>query len=600
MNVYDNYSKRLHLFLAEQEKLDRYSNKLSSLRLWFFIASALSIGFAFVYAGKAYGYFLLSISLLLFMIIVFRHEKVINQANRYSKMAEINKQCLQRIDNDWTEFKDAGQEYANPNHAYIDDLDIFGHASLFQWINTANTYHGREFVSNMLAKPEKDIDSINKNQIAIKELALKLEFCQGLQCEGMGSEVFIKNPEMLFDYAENKSRLFRLSWIKYIFYILPGLTIASLVISYFFRSVSFYLPFLLLILQVIINFWGHRRVNSILGTLYSHKIKIEFYQHLLELVEQEDFVDKYLLELKLTLFNTGASASEQIKNLDKIMGLIAFKYNPIVHIIINNLVFWDFHCVFALDKWKERSGASLRKWIYTVGKFEALSSMAMISQLNPQWCFPKFVNGNLVIAAKDMGHPLISNKSRIPNSLLIENQICVVTGSNMSGKTTLLRTIGINLVLAYAGAPVCAKEFECSVMDIFTSMRITDDLNSGISTFYAELLRIKMLIDYSKKEKAMLFLIDEVFRGTNSHDRVTGAKSVLMNLNKSWIIGLISTHDFELCDFENDKSGRIVNYHFVETYSNNEIHFDYKLRPGRCKTTNAKYLMKMVGIEIQE
>lgn len=199
-----------------------------------------------------------------------------------------------------------------------------------------------------------------------------------------------------------------------------------------------------------------------------------------------------------------------------------------------------------------------------------------------------------------MGHPLINEKERVVNDFALEDQICIVTGSNMSGKTTLLRTIGVNLVLAYAGAAVCAKGFTCSILDIFTSMRINDDLNSGISTFYAELLRIKTIIEYSKKKQPMLFLIDEVFRGTNSRDRVTGAKNVLMNLNKGWIIGLISTHDFELCDFENDVSGRIFNMHFTETYTDGEIRFDYKLREGRCKTANAKYLMKMVGIEIAD
>ena len=170
----------------------------------------------------------------------------------------------------------------------------------------------------------------------------------------------------------------------------------------------------------------------------------------------------------------------------------------------------------------------------------------------------------------------------------------------MSGKTTLLRTIGINLVLAYCGAPVCASSLECSLMDIYTSMRISDDLSSGISTFYAELLRIKMMIDVSHKKQDMIFLIDELFRGTNSRDRIIGATSVLKNLNKNWIIGLISTHDFELCNLENETGSKIVNYHFTENYVDNEIHFDYKLRHGRCTTTNAKYLMKMVGIELYD
>lgn len=226
--------------------------------------------------------------------------------------------------------------------------------------------------------------------------------------------------------------------------------------------------------------------------------------------------------------------------------------------------------------------------------------MAVIGQMYPEWAFPVFSGKGLKFAAEGLGHPLIPKDVCVRNDFEINNGACVITGSNMSGKTTLLRTVGINLVLAYSGAPVFAHKLECSVMDIFTSMRVHDDLNRGISTFYAELLRIKMIIDYSHKEQPLIYLIDEIFMGTNSLDRIAGARSVLKNLSKSWIIGLISTHDFELCDLEHESSVKIKNYHFTEKYINNEIKFDYKLRPGRSKTTNAKYLMKMVGIELMD
>lgn len=351
-------------------------------------------------------------------------------------------------------------------------------------------------------------------------------------------------------------------------------------------------------MQIIINIWGANKVNKILDTVYAYKTKVGVYQRLLQVIEKQNFKDAYLLELKADLFNADIAASQKLKELDNIVGAVSFKYNPIVFFIINNLFFWDFHCVFALEKWKARSGLALRKWVINIGIYEALVSLAMILQLNPKWCFPKFDQAQLFFMAEEMGHPLITDQQRVTNDLKIDNQIAVITGSNMSGKTTLLRTIGINLVLAYAGAPVCARNFESSIMEIYTSMRISDDLNSGISTFYAELLRIKMIIDFSKNERPMIFLIDEVFRGTNSRDRVIGARNVLLNLNKFWVIGLISTHDYDLCELEKDKSGRVVNYHFIESYTKDEIKFDYRLKPGSCKTSNAKYLMKMAGIEI--
>jgi len=199
-----------------------------------------------------------------------------------------------------------------------------------------------------------------------------------------------------------------------------------------------------------------------------------------------------------------------------------------------------------------------------------------------------------------MGHPLLVEAKRVCNHVEIDNDLGIITGSNMSGKTTLLRTVGINLVLAYAGTGTCAKKMECSIMEIFTSMRVTDDVNSGISTFYAELLRIKMIVDYSHQKENMIFLIDEIFRGTNSRDRIIGARNVIKNLHQKWIIGLISTHDLELCDLEYEKNCKSKNYHFEENFIGDEMKFDYQLRLGRSTTTNAQYLMKMVGIKLME
>lgn len=592
------FVERWQLFSAKKAELEKSSDRLSSIRFFFFCTAALLTVLAFVYIGKTAGGLILSISLILFLILIVRHEKIIKRTDHYRNMAELNHKCIQRIEGNWNSFKDDGSEFINADHRYTGDLDIFGPASLFQWINTANTFYGREFTRNLLENPLKDRASIFKRQNAIKELALKLEFCQAVQCAGMENQDFSKNPESLLAYAESGARFFNTKWVKYIFHVLPAATLLSLAGWYLRGPVFLYLSLTLLVIQLTINIWGSKKVNNILAAVYGYKTRVSIYQGIFEILENEEFADAYLLELQADLFNKREPASQLIKSLDKIVGAIGFKYNPIVYFFINNVFLWDFHCLFALEKWKDTAGSSLRNWVYNLGIFESLSAMALIAQLNPRWCYPEFDEGRLLLAAEDLGHPLINARDRVANPLVIDQQICIVTGSNMSGKTTLLRTIGVNLVLAYAGGPVCAQEFRCSLMEIFTSMRIRDDLNHGISTFYAELLRIKMIIDYSRNQIPMIFLIDEVFRGTNSLDRVAGARNVLMNLNRSWIIGLVSTHDYELCYFENDKSGRIKNYHFIETYAQDEIRFDYRLRSGPCKTSNARYLMKMVGIEM--
>lgn len=601
MEAAKKYRKRVEDNRFKQLKMESYSERLSRMRLFIFLGGSALSAFVFhTYDDKTYGCVLVVLLLVVFISLVIKHEKVINEANRYRNMVEINKKCILRMEGNWGDFSDDGVEYVNPHHSYTNDLDIFGHGSLFQWINTSNTYSGREALRTLLENPDKEIHSIRQRQDAVKELGFKTEFCQRLQCEGMGIDNLKNNPEDIMEYAEQKSKFFSKRWLKPVFFVLPGLTILSFLVWYFDRSILFYGPLLLLALQAMIILWGYRKINDVLATVYSYKTKVAVYQHLLEVIEKEEFRDAYLVSLQSNLFRGHEAASQEIKKLDSIVGAVGLRHNPLLHFPVNIMLFWDFHCVLALENWQARSGTSLRQWLDTIGCLEALSSLTLISQLNPQWAFPEFSEETAFFAAEDLGHPLISNQKRVANHFANNDQICIVTGSNMSGKTTFLRTIGINLVLAYAGAPVCAKKLKCSLLDIFTSMRIADDLNGGISTFYAELLRIRMIIENSKKEKAMIYLIDEVFRGTNSADRVIGARNVLLNLDKAWIIGLISTHDFELCNLEKGSNGRVKNYHFIETYIDNEINFNYKIRPGRCKTTNAQFLMKMVGIEVRD
>lgn len=598
MDPKEIYLKRFKEYSDIVSQLDKQSGFYSTLRLVSFVGGFVLTILAFVYISSFYGFITMTLSLVLFVFLVVKHQLIIDKARRYGNLAQINKRCISRMDGSWTEFSDRGTEYINPEHVYSNDLNVFGHASLFQWLNTSNTFYGYETLRHLLECPEKKKDQITKRQNAIKELAGKIDFCQSMQCEGMSVEDSSKDPGKLLKFSEDKTKIFRKKLAAQMFYVLPELTILSIVICFIDSSVSIYIPLLLLLVQAIINIVWMGKLKLTLSPVNFYKGKIKVYQKMIEMIEKEEFKDEYLNELKSKLYDKKKPASARIKGLERIVDAIDVGEGSIVAIILNFLVFWNFHCVFALESWRARSGRSIRTWLETIGMFEALASLALVPQMNPAWTFPVISKKQVSFTADKMAHPLIYESKRICNSINMDNQICVVTGSNMSGKTTLLRTIGINLVLAYAGTAVCAKEMECSVMDIYTSMRVTDDLSGGISTFYAELLRIKMIIDHSRKKQPMIFLIDEVFRGTNSVDRVTGARNVVLNLDKDWIIGLISTHDFELCGLEQEKGSRVVNYYFTETYSNNEIRFDYVLRRGRCKTTNAKYLMKMVGIEL--
>jgi DNA mismatch repair ATPase MutS len=315
--------------------------------------------------------------------------------------------------------------------------------------------------------------------------------------------------------------------------------------------------------------------------------------------EKHNFKSSHIKKIKDGIKNKkGLEVFKQIDKLSSIIDSISNRRN-LFYAFFNILALWDFQNIIALERWKQKSGHLLKKWFDALGKIEALASLAVIRFENPEWVMPSICEENeTILAAKDIGHPLLTGK-RIYNDFTIDNKIKVllITGSNMSGKSTLLRTAGINLVLAYAGAPVCARWFQASLMEINTCMRVSDNLGENISSFYAEILRIKKIVTEADTGRRVFFLLDEIFKGTNSLDRHTGAKVLINKLCLTNSIGLVSTHDLELCELEREND-KIINYHFQEYYKDGRIYFDYKLRPGPSTTRNARYLMHLAGIDV--
>lgn len=271
-----------------------------------------------------------------------------------------------------------------------------------------------------------------------------------------------------------------------------------------------------------------------------------------------------------------------------------------VYLILNPILMMDYHLTISLEIWKKNSGDNFENYLNVIAELEALCSLAVIRYDNPNWSMPKIDDKKTRIIAENIGHPLLGEK-RVCNSVKVEepHEVILITGSNMSGKSTFMRTIGINIILAYAGAPVCADIFNCSIMRLYTCMKTNDNLKEGISSFYAEMLKIKNIVEASKEGKPILFLLDEIFKGTNSKDRHTGAKILIKQLSRKGNIGFVSTHDIELGELEKESNSRVKNYHFSEYYYDNKICFDYKIKMGVSNTRNAMYLMKLAGIEIK-
>ena len=386
--------------------------------------------------------------------------------------------------------------------------------------------------------------------------------------------------------------------VKYVPYLFITITILFL---YFIATGR--VPVSYLILDLFVNYLVvkllTKNLNDSINIILDNKKSIIEYSKILELIEKEEFKSVSLCKLKNKLSEKDLNCITEMSKLKSIINWIGDSNANAYYLIINVLILSDIFVLQNLEKWRKKNGAKIRTWIEVIGEFEALISISNIVFDNPQWSLPCITERREIECLK-VAHPLLGEKAESNDfSLKDGKKAALITGSNMSGKSTFLRTIGFNMILAYIGSTVRAEKFECGIFNIYTCMRTQDNLEESISSFYAEILRIKLVIEAARNGEKVFFLLDEIFKGTNSKDRHDGAKILIEQLVKSGGIGLVSTHDFELCDLEKIHKW-LINFNFQEYYIDNKIKFDYKLRNGRSKTQNAKYLMKLAGIEIVE
>ena len=592
--ITERFNIRIKNYKEERALLKKSLNLFSTLRLLSFIFILIS---TYKYIRTDYSklfLYLVLITSMSFIFLVIYYNKLKNMLKFTESLIQINDRYLDRINGNWIDFPDFGEDFIDKKHRYSSDLDIVGGASLFQRINLSNTLIGRQSLANDLLNPQYDKEEILARQEAIRELSSKLDFVQLLEHES-SKKTKKKDPGDIIEYFnEEKSHSYS-KGMKILLQFLPPLSLGVLGLSLILKTQFVYISSLILIITQI-GLWviGSKKNSLILDRVGLFKDNLEVYLGLLSVIEKEDFDSNKLTKLKSHLF-ADEGAIKAIKKLDMISEMVNLKHTGVFYLLLNIFLLWDYRTVFSLENWNEKYSNSVENWINTIGEFESLASLSVLLQIENNVSFP-IIEDDQNIIAKSCGHPLIEIEERICNDINIIDNIFIITGSNMSGKTTFLRSIGINLVLLNAGSVTISKEFNAPIVSIFTSMRVTDDLKNKISTFYAELLRIKEILDYSKENENTLFLIDEIFKGTNSKDRILGAKNVLKNLNNLGLIGAITTHDFELCEL--DKYPRIENYNFAEDYVDGKISFDYKIKKGRSQSTNARYLMELVGIDI--
>ncbi|MFQ7193592.1 MutS-related protein [Thomasclavelia spiroformis] len=586
---YDDYLVVQNKINNDVVSLKKRSTTISLLRFLTMIGCliCLLVGYFF---NREYLYIIALVLVILFSYLVYLHSQVTNQLMYFEAKLVVINNYLARFEDKWHSFKENGADYVDKISGLMKDLDIVGNNSLFQYLNTASTRSGKIRLLHKLTRRDYDINTLIEEQEAVKELGDNDDFVIDIETYGK----MIKKPKFVEKTVEefiNGIKDYQISYdLKLLLIIIPILTIIM------FLMFTFNIMFKVAVIAVAILIFGQWISTLIFLPKHSEIFKqvsdlskcLNSYQNICRLTLQTIFTSKHLNKLK----NQLNQAYEAFNELKKISSIVKQRNNILAAILLNGILLWDFNCKRAYDTWIKKYGNEVESWLDAIGELESLISLQVLLKTKKQTTFPLF-SDELCLEFEGAYHPLIDDRKVVANSFMMKKQVCVITGSNMSGKTTFLRTIGTNLVLAFAGGPVMAKSFKCSLMKIYTSMRLEDDL-SGISTFYAELLRIKEIVDANNRGEKMIALIDEIFKGTNSKDRIYGAAKTVEQLSSSNIFTFITTHDFELCELENQIP--CTNYHFSEYYQDNKIMFDYLIKDGRCKTTNAKYLLKMVGI----
>ncbi|MBE6023377.1 MAG: mannonate oxidoreductase [Cellulosilyticum sp.] len=596
----EHFIKRKNQNKLHQQVIKKQLDRLGWIRIVTFILGVGIIIISNLYQYEI-GYFIGATLLVAFIVLVKKYHQVDEKRSYYEAEEVVLNKYEARVGGAWKEFDDMGEAYTDIL-SRTKDLDIIGRSSLYQYICTAHTPYGKRTLAKALVYGEREKKVLLKRQEAVRELLEDEDFALHLQTISMqmklrGSKLdsvildeFIKEAEKQKNYVSR--------FMKVIGIILPFITLFCFVIALlgFKAQQNYIIVEIGITLQLIISFGQSRKAGELFAPLFAFNDTISEYKAFLEVLEKKSFKSAYLKELQGELFSSG-SAFQGLEAMNKLTDSVKICYNFVANVILNGLFLWNIHCMDALSIWNKQYGKEVKRWLEVIGEVETLVSLAVIGRVKTTYSFPTITeHKGPEFEFKNMKHPLIAEEKAVGNDLRMSETTCIITGSNMSGKTTFLRSIGVNLALAYAGGPVVAEEFSTSYMEIFTSMRIEDRVDKGISTFYAELLRIKEMIEYSNRHLPMLVLIDEIFKGTNSADRILGATETIKKLGKPWLNVMVTTHDFELCNLAEENRRKTVNYHFEEYYEDNQIRFDYKLKNDRCKTTNAKYLLKMVGI----
>ena len=550
----------------------------------------------FLQHGSNFWYLVLSgLGLILFLVAV-KYDLILGYREKFlAHKLSINKDELNFLDFRYAGHE-TGEEFRGLNPHLAADFEIFGDGSLYQYLNRCSTTMGKKKLAAGLTDFQSDSNVIYKKQQAVNELAGKTEFIQNFRVFGRFiSETGTELPGLQVWLAERAEKLRLLQALAI---VIPPFNITwfALVGIGLIPLNSAILP---LLASILIIFLHSKKINRAHSKLGKTAKTIEKYTSLIKLVENESFTDDYSNRLKQQFLTENSKASQSLSSLFKLLNRFDIRLNVVVSFILNSLVIFDIQVLILLGKWKKKHKNSLTNWFEALSEMDALISLATFAFNNQEHvAYPGLSDGDFVFQAAGMGHPLLSPEVRVNNSLVFNGtpSVLIVTGANMAGKSTFLRTVSVNLILAMNGAPVCAKSFLFTPCHIMSSIKIQDSLYQNESYFYAELLRIKEIIEHTKSGQRTLVILDEILRGTNTKDKQLGSMGLLENLISQKSVVMVATHDLTLGELEKIYPGFVTNYCFEVELANDQLIFDYKLKKGISQKLNASFLMKKMGI----
>jgi DNA mismatch repair ATPase MutS len=586
------YKELLSKYQIDLEKTIRVFNIISILRLLLVVVFLLCLYF---YTKDLSNYSLIIgiSSVIIFIILLIIHEKLKNKKNLLSRLVEINSDEIDFLNRNKSSYDD-GKEFLEASHPYANDLDIFGSSSIFQYLNRTGTWPGKKRLADYL-KQTKTAQEILDNQQAVAELSDQLNFRQELLSIAKNNVDHKGSYHSILQWAKNTDENPSF-FIRILSFVVPVLVLIS-VLAYFvfkvdflYNTISYLIVFNLIILYSQLKFIKIQIIQS-------DRIReiILHYAMMLEKIENQEFKSKKLLDLKEKISHQQFSSAREFKKLSSLFNSLESVNNLLGAVIFNGILLYHLHTLFTLLKWKKKYALEIEKWLDVIAELEALNSLANFAYNNPQFAFPE-INDQYHFEFENLGHPLIHPLKRVDNSInMTDHPFVILTGSNMSGKSTFLRALGVNIVLASAGSKVCSSKARFHPLPLFVSMRLSDSLAEEASYFYAEIKRLKEITQALDQHRVFV-LLDEILRGTNSDDKRNGTIAVIKKMISKKAIGMIATHDLDVCNISQEFPNYLSNKCFEVEIVDDNLQFNFILREGVSKNKSASFLMKKMDI----